>query len=139
MTDRSAPRPGSDAAPADGPAATAWIDAYLGGLPADQRAALQGLRETIAAAAPGAVEAISYAIPAFRYRGRPLIWYVAAKAHCSVFPGVAAIDAYREELAGYGLSKGTIRFKPDRPLPKDLVAKLVRHRMAQLDAKPRKR
>lgn len=114
--------------------ASAWIDAYLASLPAGQRAALQDLRETIAGAAPMAVEAISYGIPAFRYRGRPLVWYVAAKAHCSFFPTAEVIDAHRAELAGFGLSKGTIRFTPDRPLPKDLVATIVRDRVTQLDA-----
>lgn len=114
--------------------ANAWIDAYLAALPADQRAALQSVRETIAAAAPEAVEAISYGMPAFRYRSRLLVWYLAAKAHCSLFPTAAAIDAHRAELADFDLAKGTIRFTPDHPLPKDLVARLVRDRMAQMNA-----
>lgn len=114
-------------------AATAWIDAYLAGLPADQRDALKSLRETIAAAAPEAVEAISYGIPAFLYRGRALVWYHAAKAHCSFFPTGAPIDAHRAELAGFDIAKGTIRFTPDYPLPKDLVTTIVRDRMAQMD------
>ena len=122
------------AGPPSAAEATVRIDAYLATLPADKRAALQGLRETIAAAAPEAVEAISYGIPAFRYQGRPLLWYVAAKAHCSLFPTAAVIDAHRKELEGFDLAKGTSRFTLDRPLPKNLVARLVRDRMAQLDA-----
>jgi len=114
--------------------AAAWIDAYLANLPADQRAALQELRETVAATAPQAVEAISYGIPAFRYRGRPLVWYHAAKAYCSFFPTAEPIEVHRAELSGFALSKGTIRFKPDKPPSKALVAKLVRYRLAQLDA-----
>jgi len=62
--------------------ATAEIDARLARLPADQRDALQSLRQTIAAAAPDAVETISYAMPAFRYRGRALVSYEAFKTHC---------------------------------------------------------
>jgi uncharacterized protein YdhG (YjbR/CyaY superfamily) len=115
-------------------AATAWIDAYLAALPADQRGALQTLRETIATVEPKAVEAISYGIPAFRYRGRPLVWYHAAKGHCSFFPTSAPIEAYRAELAAFALSKGTVRFTPAQPLPRDLVVKLVRYRLAQMDA-----
>jgi uncharacterized protein YdhG (YjbR/CyaY superfamily) len=115
--------------------ATRWIDAYLAPLPADKRAALQSLRETIASAAPQAVETVSYGMPAFRYRGKPLIWYLAAKTHCSLFPGEAGVIAHREELTGFDASGGTVRFRPDRPLPADLVVKLVRMRMAQLDAK----
>ena len=122
-------------APTDAAAeATVWIDAYLAALPADQRAALQSLRETIAAAAPEAVEAVSYGLPAFRYRGRPLVWYLAAKNHCSLFPRAAVIDAHRAELADFDLAKGTIRFTPDHPLPKDLVTGMVRDCVAQVNA-----
>jgi uncharacterized protein YdhG (YjbR/CyaY superfamily) len=117
----------------DPAAASAWIDAYIAALPGEQRTALQTVRETIAATVPEAKEAISYGMPAFRYRGRPLIWYLAARKHCSLFPGAAAVDLYRTELAGFVLSKGTIRFTPERPLPQDLVARLVRHRLAQLE------
>ena len=122
------------APPADGAAATAWIDAYLAALPDDQRAALQTLRETIAGAAPGAVEAISYGIPAYRYRGHALVWYHAAKKHCSFFPTAEPIERLAVELAGYKTAKGTIQFTPARPLPTDLVAKIVSCRVAQLDA-----
>jgi uncharacterized protein YdhG (YjbR/CyaY superfamily) len=128
---RAAPAGSADA---DGAKARAWIDAYLADLPADQRAALQNLRETIAVGVPDVIEATSYGMPAFRHHGRTLTWYMAAKAHCSLFPGAAAIDAYRAELAGFGLSKGTVRFTPDHPLPADLVVRLVRHRLAELDA-----
>ena len=120
--------------------AAGWIDAYLAGLPADQRATLQALRETVAAAAPEATEAISYGLPAFRYRGRVLLWYHAAKAHCSLFPTVAIIEAHRTELAGFALAKGTVRFTPAHPIPLELVAQIARDRVAQVDAAaPRKR
>ena len=121
--------------PAAAAAATAQIDAYLAALSPDKRASLQDLRETIAAAAPEAVEAISYGMPAFRYRGRPLVSYLAAKAHCSFFPmGSAIIDVHRAQLEGFSLSKGTIRFTPDHRLPVDLVRWIVHDRMAQLGA-----
>jgi len=116
--------------------ATAQIDATLGALPADQRAALQTLRQTIAAAAPEAEEAISYGMPAFRYHGRSLVSYAPFKAHCSFFPMSAAlIEAHRDELAGFATAKGTLRFTPEHPLPNDLVERMVRERMAQIDAR----
>jgi uncharacterized protein YdhG (YjbR/CyaY superfamily) len=115
-------------------AATARIDATLASLPADQRAALDALRATIAAAAPDAVEGISYGMPAFRYRGHPLVGYQAAKAHCAFYPmDPAVIDAHRDELVGFDTSKGTIRFLPDHPVPSDLVVRIVRARVAALD------
>lgn len=120
----------------DPTSATAQIDATLAALPADQRATLQSLRETIAAAAPEAEETISYGMPAFRYHRRSLVCYAAFKAHCSFFPMSAGlIEAHRDELAGFVTAKGTLRFTPDRPIPRDLVARIVRERMAQIDAR----
>ena len=120
----------------DPPRATAQIDARLAALPADQRAALQTLRQRIAAAAPAAEEAISYGMPAFRYHGRSLVSYAAFKAHCSFFPmSSALIEGHRDELAGFATAKGTLRFTPERPLPNGLVERIVRERMAQIDAR----
>ena len=114
--------------------AAARIDARLAALPADQRAALQRLRETIAASAPEAEEAISYSMPAFRYHGRALVSYEGFKTHCSFFPmGSAEIEAYRDELADFATTKGTLRFTPDHRIPPDLVARIVRDRMAAID------
>jgi len=116
-------------------AATAHIDAYLASLPTAKHDALEALRRTIAAAAPEAVEAISYGIPAFRYLGRPLAGYAAAAAHCSFFPMSSELIAiHRSELAGFSTAKGTIRFTPERRLPVDLVTAIVRERMAQIEA-----
>jgi uncharacterized protein YdhG (YjbR/CyaY superfamily) len=116
--------------------ATAQIDETLAALPATQRAALQSLRKTIAAAAPEAEETISYGMPAFRYHRRSLVSYSAFKAHCSLFPmSGTLIEAHRDEFAGFATGKGTLRFTPEHPLPKDLVALIVRERMAQIDAR----
>lgn len=115
------------------------IDATLAALPADQRSVLQALRETIAAAAPAAEETISYAMPAFRYRGRALVSYSAFKSHCSLFPmSSSLIEANSERFAGFATSKGTLHFTPTRPLPRDLVEWLVRERIAQIDARATK-
>jgi len=109
--------------------------AVTGGLPADQRAAMQALRDTIAAAAPEAEEAISYAAPAFRYQGRPLVAYSTAKAHCSFFPmSPSVLDVYRDQLAAFDMARGTVRFVPENPIPADVVTSIVRARMAEIDA-----
>lgn len=115
------------------------IDAFLARVPDDARRALEDLRAMIAAAAPDAVEAVAYGVPAFRYRGRPLVSFGAAKAHCAFYvqsPGL--MDAHRHELAGYDTSRGTIRFRPSDPLPADLVTRLVRGRIAETDATARR-
>jgi uncharacterized protein YdhG (YjbR/CyaY superfamily) len=109
----------------------ATITAYLAALSADKRAALNGLRKAIKAAAPRAEECISYQIPAFRLDGRMLVWFGAATSHCSFFPGAYPIAACKRDLKAYKTSKGTIRFPPDKPLPAALVRKLVKARIAE--------
>jgi uncharacterized protein YdhG (YjbR/CyaY superfamily) len=111
------------------------VDAFLAALPADTRAALENLRRAIRAATPGAEESINYGVPAFKYRGRPLVSFGAAKSHCSFYvQSPAVMEAHRDELSSYDTSKGTVRFTPDAPLPDALIAKLVRARTAETDA-----
>jgi uncharacterized protein YdhG (YjbR/CyaY superfamily) len=107
------------------------IDGYLAAVPEDKRAALEKLRRDIRASAPNAVECISYGMPAFRHRGRMLVWFGAASRHCAFYPGARPIEACRNDLAGYDTSKGTIRFGGDRPLPATLVRKLVKVRIKE--------
>lgn len=86
----------------------------------------------IRAAAPEATEAISYGMPAFRDRGRLLVSYAAFKDHCSFFPASSAVrDALGEELKPYFTGKGTIRFRPDEPLPVELVTRIVEVRLQE--------
>jgi uncharacterized protein YdhG (YjbR/CyaY superfamily) len=111
------------------PAAT--IDEYLAGVPDEKRMALQHLREVIHAAAPDAVEGISYGMPAFRLDGRWFVGFGMAKDYCSFYAGKAPMKALADELAGYRLWKGTINFQADAPLPDELVWKLVQARVAE--------
>jgi len=108
------------------------VDDYLAALPEEQRAALEKLRETIKAAAPDAAESISYGIPTFKYKGRPLIYFGAAKNHCAVY--AINTDAHKDELKRYDTSKGTVRFSPDKPLPEALRRKLVKARIDEIEA-----
>jgi uncharacterized protein YdhG (YjbR/CyaY superfamily) len=120
------------------PSGSVEVDTFLAGLAPEVRAALEGLRRTIAKAAPDAVEGISYGVRAFKYRGRPLVSFGAGKNHCSFYvQSPAVMDAHQNELARFDTAKGTIRFAPDKPLPADLVTKLVQARMAETDAAAR--
>lgn len=110
------------------------IDDYLATVEPAQRAALAHVRAVVARCAPDAVEGRSYGMPAFRLRDRPLIGFTASRQHLSVHPfSPAVVDAVRGELDGFDLSKGTIRFTPERPLPDDVLEELVACRRRELD------
>jgi len=113
------------------PRTPSTIDDYLAGVSEHQRAALEKLRRTIKAAVPRAEECISYGVPAFRLDGRMLVFFAAARKHCSFFPGAHPIDVLKDELTGYSTSKGTVRFDPSKPLPATLVRRLLRARMSE--------
>jgi uncharacterized protein YdhG (YjbR/CyaY superfamily) len=111
------------------------VEDYLAALPDDARAALEKLRRTIRAAAPMATEGISYGIPAFKHRGA-LVSYAAFKDHCGFFPmSPKVIEEHADELKSYDLSKGTIRFPIDNPLPAALVKRLVEARIKENEAR----
>ena len=110
------------------------VDAYLAAVPKDARARLEKLRKTIKAAAPKAVEVISYQIPAYKHHG-PLVGFAESKNHCGFYvmsPDV--MRAHAAELKDYDVGKGCIRFPVDKPLPA-LVRMLVKARVAENEAR----
>ena len=109
------------------------VEDYLETIPEDRRAAVETLRRTIMAAAPEAVETIAYQMPAFRsHGGQFLVSYAAYKKHDSLFPASGAVvEALGDELTPYLAGKGTIRFPADRPIPIDLVSRIVAVRLAE--------
>jgi uncharacterized protein YdhG (YjbR/CyaY superfamily) len=111
------------------------IDEYLAGVPEPARSTLNEIRAVIRSAAPPeATEIISYKIPAFKHK-QVLIWFAAFANHCSLFPTAAVIDQFKNDLKGYTLSKGTIQFPTDKPLPSALIKKMVKARIAQIEGK----
>jgi uncharacterized protein YdhG (YjbR/CyaY superfamily) len=114
-------------------AGPATVEEYLAGLPDDRRAGVQQLRETVNAAAPEAIESIAYQMPALRsHGGRFLVSYAAFKKHYSLFPASEEVVVrLGAELTPYLAGKGTIRFPAERPLPLDLIRRIVEIRWTE--------
>jgi uncharacterized protein YdhG (YjbR/CyaY superfamily) len=114
------------------------IDEYISGFPEDIRKILINLRRVIKESAPEAKEVISYGIPTFKLNGN-LVHFGAFKDHIGFFPTPSAINVFKGELSPYKTSKGTVQFRLEKPLPFDLVARIVKYRvneMAQSQSTP---
>jgi uncharacterized protein YdhG (YjbR/CyaY superfamily) len=113
------------------------VDEYLASVPEPARSTLEQVRAAIRSVVPvETTEGISYGIPTFKYNG-PLVWFAAFSKHCSLFPSASVIKAFKEELKEYKISKGTIQFPVDQPLPDALVKKMVKMRLAEASKKNR--
>ena len=106
------------------------IDEYIANFPEDVQKKLEELRAVIKASAPGAEERISYQMPAFALKGI-LVYFAAYKKHIGFYPTSSGIQAFKKELSGYEVSKGTIRFPIDKPLPLELISKIVKFRVSE--------
>ena len=108
------------------------VDEYLAGVPEPAQSTLKHLRAVIRSVVPKeTTEVISYGIPTFRYK-RGLVAFAAFSKHCSFFPlGSSALEPFKEELKEFRVSKGTLHFPMDKPLPDGLVKKIVKARIAQ--------
>ncbi len=108
---------------------------YLAGVAEPARSVLEKMRELIRASLPReATETISYKMPAFKHK-KVLVWFAAFKDHCSLFPTAAVIEQFKGELKGFTISKGTVRFPIDKPLPAALIKKMVNASLEKSEGK----
>jgi uncharacterized protein YdhG (YjbR/CyaY superfamily) len=118
--------------------APATVDEYLARVPEPARRTLEKMRSTIRSVVPrDATETISYRIPAFRHNV-VLVWYAAFADHVSLFPTASVIEAFKDELAEFKTSKGTIHFPTDKPLPIALIKRIVKARVAQVESQKKR-
>lgn len=106
------------------------IDEYISKFSPEIQEILEMLRKVIKEAAPEAKEKISYQMPAFTLYGN-LVYFAACKNHIGFYPTPSGIDAFRNELSGYKGAKGSIQFPIDKPLPYELISKIVKFRVAE--------
>lgn len=114
------------------------IDAYIAGFPQEIQAILQKIRAIIREEAPGAEEAIKYQMPTFMLGGN-LVHFAAFKKHIGLYPTPSGTAAFQEELAPYKWAKGSIQLPLDKPIPYDLVRRIVAFRAAEAKEKQGKK
>lgn len=118
------------------------IDAYIASFPQDVQAMLETIRTTVRQAAPDAQETIKYLMPTFTLNGN-LVHFAAFKNHIGFYPAPTGIEQFKDELARYKGAKGSVQFSLDKPMPLDLIRRIVEYRVAEnmqkAQAKGRKR
>ena len=112
---------------------------YISAFPKEIRNILEEVRATIKKAAPEAEEMISYAIPAFKLNGKGLIYYAGYKNHIGLYPSPKGDESFQKEIAAYKSGKSTLQFPVDKPMPLDLITRIVRFRIAENAEKVKKK
>ncbi len=108
----------------------ATIDEYVSQFPEDVQRILGKIRAVIREAAPGATEKISYQMPAFYLKGT-VAWFGVHRHHIGFYPTASGIEAFKEELSAYKSAKGSVQFPLDKPMPYDLIGKIVKFKVAE--------
>jgi uncharacterized protein YdhG (YjbR/CyaY superfamily) len=106
------------------------IDSYIGSFPEKTQKLLQEVRETIRKAAPEAEQTINYGIPTFKFRGN-LVHFAGFKNHIGFYPTASGIEAFKKELSVYEGAKGSVRFPLDKPIPFELIERIVKFRVKE--------
>ncbi len=109
------------------------VDEYIASQPEDVQGILERVRSTIRKAVPGAEEMISYQIPAYKLPGGPVLYFAGWKQHYSLYPATdRLVAAFKDDLARYELSKGTIRFPLSQPVPVKLIERIAKFRAKEV-------
>ncbi len=114
------------------------IDEYIAEFPPETRKVLEEMRALIRASVPGAAEKMSYAIPTFDLNGKHLVHFAGFKNHIGFYPTESGIEAFKEELKIYKSGRGSVQFPLDRPMPTDLIRRIVEFRVQESTGKASK-
>jgi len=108
------------------------IDDYIAGFPPETQGVLQRMRTIISESAPGAVETMSYGIPAFDLQGKHLVHFGGFAKHVGFYPTPTGTEAFKEELSRFKSGKGSVQFPLDQPLPEALIRRMVEFREGEI-------
>lgn len=109
------------------------IDAYITAFPENVQKVLEQICAVIKKAAPGAEEVISYGMPAFKYKGSVIIYFAGYEKHIGLYATPAGHAAFKKELSGYKQGKGSVQFPIDKPVPLNLISRIVKFKVKQRD------
>ncbi len=115
------------------------VDTYIADFPKETQAILNQVRATIKAAAPDAVECIAYAMPAFKLNGHPLVYFAGYAGHIGFYATPTGHSEFAEELSKFKQGKGSVQFPLSQPMPLDLIERIVKFRVTETLAKPKKK
>ncbi len=115
------------------------VEQYIGGFGPDLQKILQTVRETIQANAPGAVEQIAYGMPGYKLNGHPLVYFAGYANHLGFYATPTGHEAFADELSKYKQGKGSVQFPLSEPMPLDLIERIVKFRVQENLAKPKKK
>ena len=107
------------------------VDEYIADFPTETQAILEEIRATIQTVAPNADESISYGMPGYKLNGKPLVYFAAFKNHIGFYATPTGHAEFAEELSKYKQGKGSVQFPIDKPMPMDLITKIVKFRVRQ--------
>lgn len=111
------------------------VDDYIADFSPEIQDYLKEIRAKITETAPNAVESISYGMPAYKYKGKPMVYFAGYQKHIGFYATPTGHEAFKKELSKYKQGKGSVQFPLDEPMPLDLIAEIVKFRMELIDSK----
>lgn len=107
------------------------VDEYIKAFPEELQVVLEQVRSVIRQSAPDAVESISYAMPAYKIKGKPLVYFAGYEKHIGFYATPTGHEAFASELSKYKQGKGSVRFPINQPMPLDLIARITKFRVKE--------
>ncbi len=115
------------------------VSEYIGRFPPEVQERLNQIREVIQEEAPRSEEGFSYGMPAYKLEGKPLVYFAAFTNHIGFYATPTGHEAFCEELKGYKQGKGSVQFPLEKPLPLDLIRRIVEFRVRENSQSTKKR